>query len=226
MRAAVFITMLLAGSASAATPCDFKGLAVGDHASPQAIMAALGVTKYEDQVAAKAAETKAEHDKAFAARMKRADEVGIMNATEESEFHDGPACDDSSCRIPYGTVTVGEQPFLITVEVFVAFDQTQKITAIDVKYSGSDWDEVLEMMNKKYGPGWQKEVIDDVTTNFATKKSYADPTTLLKHVPDGQNLKTGDSCTITAKSRDLVFEHSMPPLLRSVLEIKLVSTNF
>jgi hypothetical protein len=227
IRAAAIVAALAAGSANAEPPCDFKGLSVGDHASPEQIMKMFGVEHYKDKVADEAAQSKAEQAAAFDAMLKRAAEVGLMNAGEEREFRDGPACDASSCRIPYGYgVTVGGSPFPNMVGVFIAFDNTGKITAIDVHYDNLMWDEILDLMNTKYGDSWQKEVHEDVVSNYETKKIRPVTVIALTHRPNGKNPKTGDACTIKAGSVDLVFEHSMVPIMRGFMEIKLVSTNF
>jgi hypothetical protein len=224
IRAAAIVAALAAGSANAEPPCDFKGLSVGDHASPEQIMKTFGVEHYKDKVAEEAAQSKAEHDAAFDATLKRAAEVGLMNAAEEREFRDGPACDASSCRIPYG-VTVGEEPFPIGVGLFISFDKTRKIISIDVTFSSTYWEDFLDLMNTKYGDSWRKEVNENVILNYETKQSRIVTVLTLMHRPNGKNPKTGNACTIRASSVDLVFEHSMPPFMRSVVEIKLVSTN-
>ena len=109
---------------------------------------------------------------------------------------------------------------------FVAFDQTGKVTAIDVYYGKSDWDEVLSLLNTKYGNNWRKEEIQDVTTDYEHKKSELDTVTVLTHRTPGTNPETGDKCSIVTMSRDIVFLHTTPPAYRAVLEVKLISKNF
>jgi hypothetical protein len=210
-------------AATAAPPCDFKGISVGDHASPEQIMKNFGIGKYKKNV--EVSQTPAERDAAFNADIERAKTVGLMNVSEEKEWKAGPACDATSCRIPYG-VTVGNRPYPVLVGLFVDFDQTGKVNAIDVSYSKDDWDEVLALMNKKYGDNWNKEENQDVTTNYETKESHLDNIIVLTHRTNGTNTRTGDDCTITVVSRDMVFLHTTPPTYRAVLEIKLVSKNF
>jgi len=204
--------------ASAATPCDFKGLSVGDRATPQQIMQRFGVTKYADS------DTPLTPDQ-LKARLERAKEVSLINALEEEEWKQGPACDKTSCRIPYG-ITVGEGPFPINVGVFIAFDKTEKITAIDLSYSKSDWDDVLQLLNTKYGNNWRKDETEEVTTDYKNKKSELDTVTVLTHRNLGTNPKTGDKCSIIAMSRDVVFLHTTPPAYKAVLEIRIISKNF
>jgi len=225
-RANVVATIVgawLAGTACAATPCDFRGLAVGDHATPQQIMAHFGITKY---TTADPPQTQAEHDRAFSAELKRGAQVSLINAAEEKAWQEGAACREDFCRIPYGSVHVGEDPFPVQVGVFVAFDSTHKITAIDVSFDRLQWEEVLELLNTKYGDNWRKEETQDVTTDYETKKSQPDVVTVLTHRTAGTNHKTGDRCTINVKSRDIIWLHTTPPIYRSEMEIKLVSRNF
>ena len=70
--ATAVIWALTAGSANAATPCDFKGLAVGDHASPRQIMKTFGIEMYKDKTVVNTNQTREELD----SRMKRANKVG------------------------------------------------------------------------------------------------------------------------------------------------------
>src|SRR6516162_513622 len=67
------------GAADATTSCDFKGLSVGDHATPQQIMANFGVVSYKDKTILAPPKTKEEQDKDFAAKMERARKVGSFN---------------------------------------------------------------------------------------------------------------------------------------------------
>jgi hypothetical protein len=223
---ALALASTTASAANATTSCDFKGLSVGDHATPQQIMANFGVVSYKDKTIPAPPKTKEEKDKDFAAQMERAGKVGLMNAQEEQDWQVGPACDSSSCQIPYGSITVGEKPYPIMVGALVSFDNTSKITSIDVIYSRDDWDEVRALINTKYGDNWDNEETQDVTTYYDTKESFIDTVTVLKHRLNGTNPKTGDTCSIKAVSRDLVFAHTIPPILRAILEIKMVSRNF
>jgi hypothetical protein len=210
-------------AAHAATPCDFKGLSVGDKANPEQIMKHFGIEKY---TTADPPQTEAEREATSKAFLKRSEQVSMTNALQEAEWREGPACREHSCRITYGRVTVGESPYPIPVGVFVAFDATHKITAIDVSYDRGQWDEVLELLNTKYGDNWRKEETQDVTTDYETKKSQPDTLTVLTHRSPGTNPATGDKCTINTESRDFVWLHTTPPIYRAELEIRLVSKNF
>jgi hypothetical protein len=218
----VTIVVLYSGAAFAETPCDFKGLSVGDKVTPQQIMNHFGILKYKDT---DEPQTQAQRDAAFNALDENAQVVGIMNALEEENWKVGPACNRSTCRIPFG-VSVGNEPDPIQVDVFVAFEKHGKITAIEVRYDRFSWDEVLQILNVKYGDNWRAEEADDVTTDFQTKKSQPDHVTVLTHKALGTNTKSGDKCSLTVSSRDIVFVHSMPPPYRAVMEIKLISKNF
>jgi hypothetical protein len=46
LRAFVSLTMLAAATVQAVTPCDFKGLSVGDKATPAQIMKHFGIVKF------------------------------------------------------------------------------------------------------------------------------------------------------------------------------------
>jgi hypothetical protein len=211
-----------AQAANAAAPCDFKGLSVGDKATPREIMKHLGIDKFKS---GPDKETQAEHDAAFDALMKRADIVGSSNATEERDLKRGPYCDSDYCQIPYG-VSVGNSSNPIGVGVFVGFDKSGMVEEIDVSYDWLNWDEVLELLNNKYGDNWRVENDPMPITNFETKKTVTVTRTTLTHRTLGQNAKTGDKCSLTASSHDIIFEHSLPPMYKSYFAIKLISKNF
>jgi hypothetical protein len=107
--AAVLVAALFFGSPSRAeTPCDFKGVSVGNKMAPDEIMAALGVTKYKTNPA------RPSFDETLAAAQK----YGMIPAAELEEWNIGPYCDETSCRVPYG-VTVGNNN--TPVNVFISF---------------------------------------------------------------------------------------------------------
>jgi len=171
-------------------------------------------------------QTKEQHQAAFNAQLKRAQQVSLTNAAEEKDWNEGSACGRTYCRIRYGDVQVGEEPYSIPVGVYAFFNTTGKITAIDVSYDKGQWDEVLEMLNTKYGNNWRKEEIQDVTTDYETKKSQPDMVTILTHRNNGTNPRTGERCTINTRSRDIIWLHTTPPIYRAEMEIKLISKNF
>lgn len=217
---------LLCGAAQVATaaaPCDFKGLSVGDHFTPRQIMSHFGIATYTTIDPPQSEEQKKAE---FDAQLKRAKKVGLTNAAEEREEREGPACRPGYCRIPYGDVSVGNEPLPIQVGTFVAFDKTGMITEIDVSYDVISWGEVLELLNRKYEDNWQREDTQAVLTDYETKKTELRTVTSLTHRIPGTNRKTGDKCTITATSIDAIWLHTTLPIYRSELAIKLLSKNF
>lgn len=225
MRRKILVSLALllyCSAANAAPPCDFKGLSVGDKATPKQIMKRFGFDKYKD---ADEAQKIAHGDVAYQAYLKRAEKVGLINAADEQDFHLGPACGRNYCRIPFG-VTVGIESFPIRVGLFIAFDKGGTIEAIDVSYDSLDWGAVLTLLNTKFGDDWRVEETPDITTDLETKKSEQVTVIVLTHKTFGINAKTGDKCSISTTSRDMVYRHSMPPFNRAELEIKLISKNF
>ena len=217
-----FMGCCIMNMSHAATPCDFKGLSVGDKLTPVEIMKHFGIASFKTGAQA---QTKEQRDTEFNALMDRSKKVGSFNALEEEEFKVGPICDESICRIPYG-VTVGNEPYPLQVNVLVSFDKSRVVTEIDVSFDKASWDDVVQMLNVKYGDNWRRETNESPTINFESNKSTTTTVTSLTHRSNGRNLKTGSTCTIYAVSDDRVFVHSTPPFARSEMQIKLVSTNF
>ena len=132
--AALLVSNLLFASPShAETPCDFKGISVGNKMIPAEIMAALGVTKYKTNPARPS----------FEETLPIEQKYGIVPAAELEEWNIGPYCDETSCHVPYG-VTVGDNN--TPVNVFVSFHEGL-ITEIGVSFSESYWDEMLPILN-------------------------------------------------------------------------------
>ena len=182
MLLALLLACGMAKAANAAPPCHFKGLSVGDKATPQQIMSHFGVAKYGVDA------DKPEDSAAEAARLRRGETVGLMNAVEEEWWKEGSACGYDYCRIKYGQVSVGSEPFPIQVGVDVFFDaSTRQITAIDVTYDSTAWDEVLGLLNTKYGKNWRECDTQGVTMNYETKKSFQSVISVLTHRQLGIN---------------------------------------
>jgi len=137
--------MLATVTVHAATPCDFKGLSVGDKATPTQIMKHFGIDKFVEDSDAEF--TKQQKAPGYWEHVKK---VGLHNAAEEIFWRMGPSCNYNSCEIPFG-VTVGSGAFPISVGVFISFDKAGTIEAIDVTYDYLQWDEVMELLNTKYG---------------------------------------------------------------------------
>jgi hypothetical protein len=197
----------------AETPCDFKGIAVGNKMTPAEIMTALGVTKYKINPA------RPSSDETFALAQK----YGTIPAGELEDWNIGPYCDETSCRVPYG-VAVGNDN--APVSVFLSFHDG-RITEIDVSFSQVYWDEMLPVFNQKYGADWYVDRSDTPVTDYETKKSTMLEGILLKHITDGTNRDTNDRCQISATNIDIVFQHhDAHGPYHSMFVIKLVSKNF
>jgi hypothetical protein len=205
--------LFFASPSHAETPCDFKGISVGDRMKPSEIMTALGITKYKTNPARPS----------FEETQRLWKKYGVIPTAELQEWDIGPYCDETSCRIPYG-VAVGNNN--TPVKVFVAFDKGQ-ITEINVKFSKTNWDEILPILDQKYGADWKVDRGPMPITNFETKKTTVLELISLNHVTNGTNPKTKDRCQIWATNLDLVFEHhdAYGPY-HSEFVIKLISKNF
>jgi hypothetical protein len=199
--------------ARAETPCDFKGISVGNKMSREEIMKALGVTKYKTNPVRPP----------FEEGLPLMKKYGLIAAAEIQNQNIGPYCNDTSCRVPFG-VSVGNDP--TPVSVFVSFDAGQ-ITEIDVSFSETFFDEILPILNQKYGDDWKVERDDMLISNYETGKGLIRERITMNHVSNGTNQSTKDHCQISASNLDLVFEHhdAYGPY-HSVVVIKLVSKNF
>ena len=204
--------------ANAAPPCDFKGISVGDHATPQQIMTHFGISNYKKTGLQLSSQQ-------FDNRLKRGKVVSLVVALEEEQLEYGPYCDRMSCTIPYGMVKIGEEPYPIQVGVLVSFSSNEKITSIDIIYDKFDWDQVLLMLNEKYGNDWGKREFQNNVVDYHTKESKITTVTVLTHRSLGINQKMGNKCSIITNSQDIIFQHTTPPAYRAIMEIKLVSHN-
>lgn len=204
-----------AASSHAETPCNFKGVSVGDKMTPAEVMAAFGVAKYKISPTFPSWEE----------REPRIQKYSSMVAAELDDWDIGPYCEDDYCRIP-GGVGVGNNDH-IPVSVFVHFPKGQ-VTAIDVAFSETYWNEILPILDDKYGSRWDVERDPDmVITDYETKKSRKMECITLNHKTGGRNPITGDRCEIWITNLDIIFQHHDPlGFYHSVFEIKLVSKNF
>lgn len=205
--------LIFASPSSAETPCDFKGISVGNKMRPAEIMAALGVTKYKTNPVGRSFDEKIASSKKY----------GIIPAAELEDWEIGPYCTESSCTVPFG-VAVGNNN--TPVKVFISFRE-EVITEIDVRFSAAHWDEMLPILNQKYGSDWNVERVDTPITDFATKKTTMLQLISLNHITNGTNQSTNDRCEISAANLDIVFQHhdAYGPY-HSVFVIRLVSKNF
>ncbi|HEV2098279.1 MAG TPA: hypothetical protein VGR45_05065 [Stellaceae bacterium] len=205
--------LLFASPSHAETPCDFKGISVGNKMAPADVMAALGVTKYKTNPA----------QPPFGETLALAQKYGTIPAAELKDWNIGPYCDETSCRVPYG-VAVGNNN--TPVNVFISFHEG-RITEIDVSFSETYWDEMLPILHQKYGADWRVDRFDMPIMNYETKKSIMREIISLDHIANGLNRSTNDRCQIWATNIDLMFEHhdAFGPY-HSVFGIKLISKNF
>lgn len=210
----LWLLAAFAAPAIASTSCDFKGVSVGDKATPESVMASFGVKSY-----------KTHPEKwQFEKSMQLARKIGLMAAAEAENWEIGPACESDSCRIPFG-VGVGNNN--TPVSVFVSLREG-RITEIDVNFSESDWAEIRPILDKKYGANWSTERDPEfLITDLETKKSSTVERVTLTHSTNGKNSKTGDSCQLWATNFDMVFQHhDSLGAYHSLFAIKLVSGNF
>jgi hypothetical protein len=211
----LFSALFFASAVHAETPCDFKGVSVGNKMTAAQIMTAFGVTNYKANPALPD----------FDERMPAVNKYGIMPAGELEDWKIGPYCDDSSCRIPYG-VSVGNHNDT-PVSVFISFDATTQITEIDVSFSTMNWDDLLPILDQKYGPDWTVKRDDMPITDMETKKRTDLERITLTHVTNGTNPSSKTTCEIWASNLDIVFEHHDPlGPFHSTFVIKLISKNF
>jgi hypothetical protein len=193
----------------AETPCDFKGISVGNKMSPAELMSALGVIQYKTNPGNKGSVALIE-------------KYGLLPAGEIEDWKIGPYCTDEICRVPYG-VTVGNN---IPVTVDVSFNQG-RIIEIVVSFGEMYWGEMLPIFDEKYGADWTIERDVMPIINYETKERRTVQRTILEHITKGTNLTTKDHCKIWATNFDIVFEHHDPlGPYHSQIVIQLISKNF
>jgi len=186
-------TLFFASPLHAETPCDFKGVSVGNKMAPAEIMAALGVTKYKTNPP----------QSSFEEMIALAEKYGTISAGELLDWKIGPYCKETSCLVPYG-IAVGNNN--TPVHVFIAFHEGL-ITEIDVSFGEMYWDEMLPILDQKYGADWKVEREMVPITNYETKKPTIRESILLNHISNGVNRRTNGRCQIWAQNLDMVFEH-------------------
>ena len=202
-----------ANAAFAETPCDFKGLSVGDKLSPAEAMAALGIRNYKTNP----------KNASFEQLEPNVEKYGIIAASEIEDWKIGPYCHQTSCNIPYG-VYVGNNDIPVSVSFSIS---EGRITEIDVSFNETYWDELLPILDNKYGAAWEVERTKLLITDLETKKGQQVERIFLNHTNGGRNRKTNDKCQIWANNFDVIFKHHDPlGSYHSQLVIKLVSKNF
>ena len=216
IAASLIAALFFASPSRAETPCDFKGISVGNKMVPAEIMAALGVTRYKMNPARRSVS-----DQSMALALKK---YGLIGATEVEEWEIGPSCDETSCIVPYG-VSVGNNNS-IPVKVIISFHEGL-ITEIIVSFSESSWEELVPIFDEKYGADWTVERSDMLITNYETKQSRTVQRIYLDHATNGTNRSAKSHCKIWATNYDIVFEHhdALGPY-HSRIVIQLISRNF
>jgi hypothetical protein len=191
-------------------PCDFKGVSVGDRIGPAEIMNRLGITDYQMNP-----EIKINRD--------NADEYGITGEAELREQWMKPFCTYTYCRITRG-ITIGDQ---IPAYAFVSFHDGA-VTEIEVSFNSLYWNDMLPILDEKYGANWKVvEHRDQPVMNYETKETHMMELIGLEHADYGTNRKTGDRCQILAGNLDLIFEHrDLLGPYHAMITIKLISKNF
>ena len=199
--------------AQAAAPCDFKGVSVGDKATPAQVMEKFGVTKFVTDP----------KQTSFEQQLALSKKYTIAIAGEITDWDTGPYCVARYCRVPYG-ITVGNSN--IPVKLFVSFN-SGVVTEIDVNFGRIWWDEVLGIITKKYGSGWKTDESLEIVSDYETKKNETVTRIFLEKLTGGVNQATGDTCRIWMNSVDIVWQHHDPlGPFQSVFVIKLDSKNF
>ncbi len=209
-----FVASLIASHALAATPCDFKGVSVGDKTTPPTLMNALGIKEYKMNPVRPDSDTHFELVKRF----------GAIAAGEIQDWNIGPACDAISCRIPFG-ISMGNGNS-IPVSVYLSFPEGV-ITEIDITFSQAYWDELRPITDMKYGEAWSTERDPSLLiTDLDNEKTFIVELLHLTHQINGTNPKTLDTCQIWMTNYDSVFTHHDPlGAFHSILVIKLISRN-
>jgi len=74
----------------------------------------------------------------------------LINEAEEENWHAALLATTTLAELITATSTLARSRIRFG-RVYVFFDLTDKITAIDISYDKSQWDEVLQLLNTKYG---------------------------------------------------------------------------
>ena len=152
-------------------------------------------------------------------------QYGLLGAANMTDEKIGPYCGDDNCRISTGIVTVGID---IPAKVFILFSKEQhKIQAIDVFVNSLNWDDLVPILYGKYGAQWIIEKSSMGIVGLKTKRSVSVEQITMIHNTGGSNIKTKDTCELSASKYNSVFEQvDSLGLNQSVFEIKIISKNF
>ena len=91
----------------------------------------------------------------------------------------------------------------------------------------TDWNDILPILDQKYGADWTVERADSPVVDIETKKRTMMQSVTLTHATNGTNATTNTACQIWASSVDIVEQHhdALGPF-HSTFVIKLISKNF
>jgi hypothetical protein len=206
-------TTFLSVPTHAQVPCDFKGIAIGDKLTREQVMERLGVKKFKlDPPSADFMEMQPEIEK-----------YGITGAAEREDDKTGPYCRQDSCSVPYG-VSVGDDK--IPVKIFVAL-KGGAIYAIEVFFNSIFWNDIWEIMLKKYGPTWDVERSVTTVMDYGTKKVDQVELVSATHRSGGINRQSNETCSISAANIDIIFRHhDSLGSLHAILALKRQAKDF
>jgi hypothetical protein len=218
MRASIFLMALFLTPAAAAfagvAPCDFKGIAVGDKMTPTDLMAKLGIAVFQNNPPIDPTDWATQREK-----LKR--EYGQQAADEILNDRKGNICQSGFidfCSIP-NEITIGEGD--IPVSLFIDL-KNSVITEIIVTFNAKYWNQIVSLIVSKFGPSWdiRKEniyIVDEITNKHATLSR-----TYMIGKSDGENVRTGDRCSLGAISiRSTYRHHNNLGEIQGNFEIKL-----
>jgi len=96
-----------------------------------------------------------------------------------------------------------------------------------VSFGAIYWDDVLPIIEKKYGSQWKFDQTDMVVTEYETKEHDILQRTVAENRRVGVNASTRDTCHMSATNIDIIFRHHDPlGSLHSIFVLKLDSKNF
>lgn len=127
--------------------------------------------------------------------------------------------------MPFG-LPITSDPSPLLAFVYVAFNSTGQVYAIDVKFDWFAWDDFVDHLKMKYGSDWKRSEQVGQIINFETGKSEQTTVKSVESRQNGLNPRTHERCSLSASSQDLLFQHSTIPFLRAVFEIKLLKQDF
>lgn len=205
------VAAFFAAPAHAQVPCDFKGVSVGDKMTPEQLMGRFGISKF------KVDSSRDEID------WKEVEKYGITGAAERQDDKTGPYCREDYCKIPFG-IAVGDNN--IAVKVFAALKEGV-VYAIEVSYNTIFWNDLWDIITKKYGPTWDVERDTMVVMDYETKKTDQFERVMATHKFGGVNPQTKDTCNLYATNIDIIFRHhDSLGMLHALFAIKRIPKDF